>query len=88
MLRRLFEGVKQGVGKFFGVVKEPLRRIGSFIAQHHQPISALVNAAASQSQNPYIKALGSGAVLGSALATRAGVGQNYASSPPFNQSPS
>jgi hypothetical protein len=87
MLRRLFEGIKQGAGRVVGLIKEPLRRIGSFVAQHHQPISALVNAVASQSENPYIKALGSGAVLGSALATRAGVGRNYASSPPFNQSP-
>jgi hypothetical protein len=87
MLRRLFEGLKQGVGKVWGVVKEPLRRLGQFTATHHQPISALVNAVTSQSDNPYVKAVGSAAVLGSALATRAGVGRNYASSPPFNQSP-
>lgn len=85
MLRRLFEGLKQGAGRVFGAIKDPLRKLGQFALTHHQPISALINAATSQSENPYVKALGSGAVLGSALATRAGIGKNYASSPPFHQ---
>jgi hypothetical protein len=85
MLRKLFQGLTKGAGRVFGVLKEPLRKLGQFAVEHHQPISALINAATSQSDNPYVKALGSGAVLGSALATRAGIGRNYASSPPFNQ---
>lgn len=64
MLRRLFEGLKQGVGRLFGVVKEPLRKIGQFAVQHHQPIAALVNAATSQSDNPYVRLIGTGAVAG------------------------
>jgi hypothetical protein len=88
MLRRLFDGIKQGAGKFVGVVKEPLRKLGQMALQHHQPISALINAATSRSENPYLKAVGSAAVLGSALATRAGYGVNYGNTAPFNQSPS
>jgi hypothetical protein len=88
MLRRLFDGIKQGVGKVFGVIKEPLRKIGQFALTHHQPISALINAATSRSENPYLKAVGSAAVLGSSLATRAGIGGSYGNTPPFNQSPS
>lgn len=88
MLRRLFEGIKQGAGRFFSIVKNPLRKIGQMALQHHQPISALINAATSQSENPYVKAVGSAAVLGSALATRAGYGVNYGNTAPFNQSPS
>lgn len=86
MLRRLFDGLKQGAGRVFGTIAPPLRRIGSVLLQHHQPISALINAATSQSENPYVKAVGSAAVLGSALATRAGYGVNYGNTAPFNQS--
>jgi hypothetical protein len=87
MLGNFLSRVKGIAQKALGATGTVLRKIGSFAVQHHQPISALVNAATSSSENPYVKALGSAAVLGSALATRAGVGKNYSNSPPFNQAP-
>lgn len=82
-----FNRLKGVATRVLGVTGNVIRKVGSFVKEHHQPLSALVNAATSQSENPYVKALGSAAVLGSALATRAGIGKSYGSSPPFNQSP-
>lgn len=87
MLGNFFNRIKGVAGRVLGATGTVVRKLAGVIKEHHQPISALVNAATSQSENPYVKAIGSAAVLGSALATRAGVGKNYASSPPFNQSP-
>lgn len=82
-----FNAARAVASKVLGHTGAVLRKVGSFVKEHHQPVSALINAATSQSDNPYVKAIGSGAVLGSALATRMGVGRNYGTSPPFNQSP-
>jgi hypothetical protein len=86
MLGNFLNRVKGIAQKALGATGTVLRKVGSFVKEHHQPISALVNAATSSSENPYVKALGSAAVLGSALATRAGVGKNYTGAPPFHQS--
>jgi hypothetical protein len=77
MFGRFFNGFKASASKVFDLVKTPLRKLGSFVLQNHQPISALTNALTSQSENPYVKAIGSGAVLGSALLSQRGVGTNY-----------
>lgn len=77
MLRRLFEGLKSGAMKAFSVIKEPLRRVGSFIKQNHQPLAVLTNAITSQSDNPYVRALGSTAVAGSAYLSSKNIGNNY-----------
>jgi hypothetical protein len=81
-----FNRVKGVAARVLGATGQVIRRVGGLIKEHHQPISALINAATSQSENPYVKAFGSAAVLGSAAATRMGVGKNYGSMPPFNQS--
>lgn len=81
MLRRLFDGLKQGIGKFFAVVKEPLRKLGSFAVKNHQPLAMLINQATQTSDNPYVRMIGTGAIGASALATRAGIGNNYLQQP-------
>lgn len=81
MLRGLFDKFKQGAKSVWSVVKTPLRKLGQFAVQHHQPIAMLGSALASQSDNPTIKTLGAGLALGSAYLTQQGVGKNYLSSP-------
>jgi hypothetical protein len=82
MLRRLFEGIKQGAGRVFGALKEPIQRLGQFAVKNHQPLAMLLNQAAQMSDNPYVRMIGTGAIGASALATKAGIGNNYLQPPP------
>lgn len=82
MFGRFFNGVKAVVGKAWDVVKPTLRKIGEFAVKNHQPISMLLNSATQTSDNPYVRMIGTGAIAGSALATRAGIGTNYLQPPP------
>jgi hypothetical protein len=77
MLRRLFEGIKQGAGRVVGLIKEPLRRIGSTMVKYHQPISMITSGILASSSNPTLQKLGAGVALGSAYLTSKGVGNNY-----------
>jgi hypothetical protein len=82
MFGRFFNGVKTIAGKAWDVMKPTLRTIGSFAVKNHQPISMLINQATQTSDNPYVRMIGTGAIAGSALATRAGIGNNYLQPPP------
>lgn len=86
MFGRLFNGIANGARKVWGIVREPLRRLGSFALDNHQPLAVLTNAITSQSDNPYVRALGSGAVMGSALLSQKGFGKNYFNVPPPSMS--
>jgi len=82
MLGNFLNKAKSVAMRVLGQTGPVLKKVGNFVLTHHQPIAALTNAITSQSDNPYVKNIGSAAVLGSALATRAGIGRSY-----FNSSP-
>lgn len=82
MFGRFFNGARAVAGKVWDIVKTPLRTIGSFAVKNHQPIAMLLNQATQTSDNPYVRMIGTGAIGASALATRAGIGNNYLQPPP------
>ena len=81
MLRKLFSGLGNVAGRVLGAVKGPLRKLGQFATANHQPIAMLLNQATQTSDNPYVRMIGTGAIAGSALATRVGIGNNYLQPP-------
>lgn len=81
MLRKLFSGLKQGVGRMLGSIKEPIRKLGQFAISNHQPLAMLLNQATQASDNPYVRMIGTAGIGASALATKMGIGNNYLQPP-------
>lgn len=65
--------MKRAVGTFGGVVK----KVGSFVAQHHQPISMMLHGLGEATGNQRIKDLSALGLMASGFATASGYGKNY-----------
>ena len=91
MLNNLLSRVKSGFQRAVGVLREPVRRIGqfasatgrvlgsvgSFVAEHHQPLALALKGAADMSGNATFKNIADMGLMGSAVATGLGIGKDY-----------
>ena len=91
MFSNLLQRVKSGVSKTIGAMREPVRRlgqiassvgrgigaVGSFVAQHHQPLALALKGAADMSGNATFKNIADMGLMGSAVATGLGIGKDY-----------
>ena len=76
-LRRGIGNLAHGVRRVADFTKPIAMGVGRFVADNHQPLSMLAHGIGEATGNPVMKGIGNAALIGSGLASAAGIGKDY-----------
>jgi hypothetical protein len=69
--------IAHGVRRVADVTKPVVMGAARFVRDHHQPLAMLAHGVGEATGHPALKNLGNAAMIGSGLASAAGIGRDY-----------